>query len=220
MAKEPRGREQRKPAQPAPELPHSLGRLRMPRKTNRKAAKLIEGGVKLWDRRAANRRAMREGLRNAEGREANRMYYRTVNSYLRNLVNAASGWRLGEDRQGIIEPDPRVTLSFDERFVNLLEAAKVVPLDSSGSDRLLFFRVAELTHPEHVDLRAVLPEGIFSTYSYSDRSMELEDGKYFLRLTRYDPREKGPFTDDDGVVRGTGAHDSSGRNLKGRLVAH
>jgi len=218
MAKSPQAREQKKPAQPVPELPHSLGRLRMPRKTNRKAAKLIEGGVKLWDRRAVNRRALREGIKNAEGREANRIYYRTVNSYLRNLVNAAPGWRIGEDGQGIIEPDPKVTLSFEERFANLLAAARIIPLDSSGSDRHLFFRVAELTHPEHVDLRAVLPEGIFSTYSYSDRSMELEDGKYFLRLTRYDPRVDGPFTDDEGVVRGKGTHDSSNRDSKGRLV--
>ena len=219
MAKSPQAREQKKPSQPVPELPYSLGRLRMPRKTNRKAAKLIDRGVNLWDRRAVDRRARRRGIENAEGHEARRMYYRTVNSYLRNLVHGAPGWKLGEDGQGIIEPDPKLDLSFEERLANLLGSAKVVPLDNPTGERL-FFRVAELTHPEHVDLRAVLPEGILSTYVYSDRSIELQDGKYFMRLTRYDPRVDGPFTDDDGVVHGTGVHNSSERDPKGRLEAN
>lgn len=217
MAKSPQAREQKKSPQPVPELPYSLGRLRMPRKTNRKAAKLIDRGVKLWDRRAVDRRARSRGIAAAEAQESRRLYLRTVNSYLRNLVQAAPGWKLGEDRQGVIEPDPQVALSFEERFANLLAAARTVPLENPSGERL-FFRVAELTHPEHVDLRAVLPEGILSTYVYSDRSMELQDGKYFMRLTRYDPRVDGPFTDDDGVVRGSGGHDSSGRDSKGRLV--
>lgn len=218
MAKEPRGREQRKPAQPAPELPHSLGRLRMPRKTNRKAAKLIESGVKLWDRRHVDRRARSWGIRNAEGEESRRRYHRLQNDYLRNLLKMAKGWQF-MDRQGAIEPDPRVTMSFEERIDSLIAAAKIVPFRNPEGEHV-FFRVAGLTHPEHVDLRAVLPERLFSTYSYSDRSMELEDGKYFARLTRYDPRVSGPFTDESGVVHGTGVHDSEGRDSKGRLEGH
>jgi len=217
MAKEPRGRELKKPAQPLPELPYSLGRLRMPRKTNRKAAKLIESGVKLWDRRYADRRARQRGIENAEGQERNRRYRRLQNDYLRNLLKVARGWQF-MDRQGAIEPDLRVEMSFEERIDSLIAAAKIVPF-RNPEDEEVYFRVAGLTWPEHMDLRAVLPEGLVSTYSYSDRSIELGDGRYFMRLNRYDPRVDGPFTDDDGVVHGTGVHDSSSRDSKGRLVS-
>lgn len=190
MAKEPRSvRELKKPAQPIPEIP-SLGRLRSPRKTNRKAAKLIESGVRLWDRRHVERVARKLAVARNEAHEANRLYRRAVNGFLGELVKRAPGWKLA-DWQGAIEPDGRSGLSFDVLVENLIRAAGETELRNPEGSKL-YFRVAGLTYREHIELRAALPAGISSVLAYHERTATPENGRDF-RLHSYDPRESGPL---------------------------
>lgn len=58
-------RETRKVREPIPEVP-DLGRLSMPRKTNRAAAKYVATVGRLWDRRRAARKALKKGLARQE----------------------------------------------------------------------------------------------------------------------------------------------------------
>jgi len=192
MAKEPRSqREPRKAPQPVPEIPQ-LSRIRTPRKTNRKAAKLIESGVRLWDRRHVERVARRRALRLAEDQESNRLYERTINSYLRSLLKSAPGWRL-MDRRGAIEPDPKMQLSFEELLESLLTAARLTELRNPEGWELNF-RVAGLTYREHIELRAVLPAGITSHFIQHSRTSTQANARDF-GLWSYDPRVSGPLRD-------------------------
>lgn len=69
--KEPRSRkEARKPRKEIPEVP-DLGRLSMPRKTNRAAAKYIAEKGALWDRRRVDRKARKRALLQQDAAEKN-----------------------------------------------------------------------------------------------------------------------------------------------------
>lgn len=178
----PSGKQARKPAQPIPEIP-DLGKLHRPRKGNRRAAKLIESGVRLWDQRHSDRKARRRAIAREEGRERRREDDRAVAAFVKELITAAPGWKAGEGRAHIVpEHDGYV------RVQELIDAAEGLELRNPGG-RPLHFYVAGLTYREHIELRAKLPAGIMSMSSYHERTATAENARDF-RLYSFDPREQ------------------------------
>lgn len=177
----PSGKQAKKPAQPIPEIPN-LGKLHKPRKGNRRAAKLIESGVWLWDQRHIDRKARRRSIARQEGQEIRREDDRAVAQFLKDILAAAPSWKRGEGRAHIVPKDDR-----DVQVEELIGAAEGIELHNPGG-RYLHFYLAGLTYREHIRLRAVLPAGITSLFTYHERTNTRENARDFQLYNR-DPRE-------------------------------
>lgn len=178
----PSGKKAKKPAQPIPEIP-GLGKLHKPRKGNRRAAKLIESGVRLWDQRHIDRKARRRAIAREENKECRREDGRAVGLFAKELIAATPNWKAGEGRAHIVPVDDR-----DVRVEELIAAAEGLELRNPGGRPLRFY-VAGLTYPEHIRLRANLPAGIMALSSYHERTATAENGRN-IRLNSFDPREQ------------------------------
>lgn len=178
----PSSKQAKKPAQPIPEIP-DLGKLHKPRKGNRRAAKLIESGVRLWDQRHIDRKARRRAIAREEGAEMRRDDERAVAAFVKELIAAADGWKAGEGRAHIV-PEHQSYVPVE----TLIEAAEGLELRNPGG-RPLNFYVAGLTYREHIRLRANLPAGIMSLSSYHERTATAENARD-IRLYIFDPREQ------------------------------
>lgn len=178
----PSGREAKKPAQPIPEIPN-LGKLHKPRKGNRRAAKLIESGVRLWDQRHIDRKARKRAIAREEAAEMRREDDRAVAAFVKELAAAADGWKAGEGRAHIV-PEHQSYVPVEE----LIAAAEGLELRNPGGRPLRFY-VAGLTHREHIRLRANLPAGIMVLSSYHERTATAENARA-IRLYIFDPREQ------------------------------
>lgn len=180
-------REAKKAPQPIPPIP-DLGKLHKPRKGNRKAARLIASGVRLWDQRHKDRKARKRAIARDRAGEAQRNRDRATQNFLRELLSRAPSWKTGQ-RQGDIEPRSEGEVPVEE----LIAAAEGLTLENPTGSELSFI-VAGLTFREHIQLRAVLPEGITSHSTYHPRTTTQENARD-LKLHRYDPRVSGPLED-------------------------
>lgn len=184
MAKSQRAqKEARKAPQPIPPIPE-LGTLHKPRKGNRRAAKLIADGVRLWDRRHVERRARRRAIAQSDAEEARRNRERATENFLQELLQRAPSWKAAYRRVSI-EPRTEGDVPVEE----LIAAAEGLSLENPTGEEL-YFNVAGLTFREHIRLRAALPRGITSYFSYHPRSSTPENAQDF-NLHSYDPRERG-----------------------------
>lgn len=180
-------REAKKAPKPIPPIPE-LGKLRKPRKGNRKAARLIAEGVRLWDRRHVERKARKRAIAQSKAEELQRNRYSATQDFLRELLSRTPSWKTGY-RQGFIEPRTEGEVPVEE----LIAAAEGLTLKNpTGSE--LHFVVAGLTFREHIQLRAVLPVGITCHSTYHPRTATQENARD-LKLHGYDPRVSGPLED-------------------------
>jgi len=178
-------REAKKAPQPIPPIPE-LGKLHKPRKGNRKAAKLIASGVRLWDRRHVERSARRVTIARNEAMEERRNTDRAVHDFLVALIDAAPSWKFGGQRE-VVEPRTEGEVPVEELIAAAvgLTVANPTPYEFS-------FAVAGLTHREHIRLRTELPWGITSYSIYHERTATLENYNDHT-LWNYDPRKSGPL---------------------------
>jgi hypothetical protein len=133
-------REARKPQQELPEVPN-LGRLSMPKKGNRAAAKYVANVGPLWDRRRAERKARKNALLREDAHRAQPRRRHLDKAVREQMLRTMKGWsfdhqsktfvaknfapeRLDELIDAIIELGPRqVTLRVSD--LSLQEAARV-----------------------------------------------------------------------------------------------
>jgi hypothetical protein len=186
-------REAKKPAQPIPAIP-DLGKLHKPRKGNRKAAKLIESGVRLWDRRHREQKARRQAIRQEENRENWRRRNREEGLFVLDLLAHAPHWQRKAQYKGSLLPNAIEPRSARVEVEELIEAAEKTSLrDSDQAEEFIrLFSVAGLSYRELIRLRAVLPLGVDASFSYHARTATEENARDF-RYYSYDPRVSGPF---------------------------
>lgn len=141
-------REARKPRAELPELPRSLGRLSMPRKTNRSAAKYIAESGWLWDRRRVARRLERERQRLQRDRATDPRRQHLSKADRKRLLAAAPRWRY----------DPKTqTLHASELTVAVLE--ELIDAITLFGEEPVTLRVADISAREAWRLRGYLAEG-------------------------------------------------------------
>ena len=141
-------REARKPQQEVPELPRALGRLSMPRKTNRSAAKYIAETGWFWDRRRVARRLKRERLRRQHDRATDPRRQHLSKTDRKQLLAAAPRWRCDTKTQ---------TLHANELTVAVLE--ELIDAISRFGEKPVTLRVADVSAREAWRLRGYLAEG-------------------------------------------------------------
>lgn len=178
-----RNRNAKKPRQPIPAIPE-LGNLHKPRKGNRRAARLIAEGDYLWDHSHRDRKARRLAISRDEARARRRMEGSASRVFVEQILAGAPGWKmLSNPWRTILTPKDDSNVQLDE----LIGAATGLELRNPDGASLLF-TVAGLTFREHIRLRAVLPEGITSVFTYHPRTATRENAKD-LSLAHIDPRD-------------------------------
>ena len=141
-------RETRKPQQELPDLPRTLGRLSMPRRTNRKAAKYIAETGWFWDRRRVARRLERERLRRQHYRATDPRRQHLSKTDRKQLLAAAPHWRYDAKTQ---------TLHASELTAAVLE--ELIDAIVLFGQQPVTLRLADVSTREAWRLRGYLAEG-------------------------------------------------------------
>lgn len=158
----------KKPAQPIPAIP-DLGKLHKPRKGNKRAAKAIESGTRLWDTRHVERTARRRALARQEAEERLRQRRRITQDFLDQVLARCPNWQ-PLSRPLTIVPRDDENVHVEELIAG---AAGLILRETDEDD--LTFSVCGLTYREHIDLRAVLPRGITSRFLFHERTATVEN---------------------------------------------
>lgn len=178
-----RNRNAKKPRQPIPAIPE-LGNLHKPRKGNRRAARIIAEGDLRWDHRHRDRKARRLTIARDEARVRRRMEESASRVFAEQILAGAPSWKIAANPwRTILAPKDDSNVQVEE----LISAATGLSLRNPDGAYLLF-TVAGLTFREHLRLRAVLPEGITSVYTYHPRTATRENAKDW-DLVYQDPRD-------------------------------
>jgi len=140
-------REARKPRQELPEVP-DLGRLSMPRKGNRAAAKYVANVGPLWDRRRAERKARKNALLREDAlRESPRR--RHLDKRVREqLLRTMTGWSFDHKRRMFVATD-----FAPERLDELIDAIVEI------GPQVVTLRVSDLSLQEAARVRGYLTPG-------------------------------------------------------------
>jgi hypothetical protein len=140
-------RETRKPQQELPEIP-DLGRLSMPKKGNRAAAKYVANVGPLWDRRRAERKARKNALLREDAQRSNPRRRHLEKSAREQLLRAMPGWSFDHKRKAFVANDFRPV-----RLEELVDA--IAELDQEN----LTLRVSDLSLQEAARVRGYLRRG-------------------------------------------------------------
>jgi hypothetical protein len=140
-------RETRKLQQELPKVP-DLGRLSMPRKHNRSAAKYVASVGLLWDRRRADRKAVRNAQVRQDAALANPRRQHLDKTVRLRMLNAMSGWTFDQRAKAFVPND-----SAPERIDELLDA-----VTDLGTDPVVL-RISGLSLHEARRVRGYLTKG-------------------------------------------------------------
>lgn len=137
-------RESRKPQQELPEVP-DLGRLSMPRRTNRRAARYVATIGPLWDRRRADRKARRNALLREDAQAASPRRRHLDKKVRERMLRTMTGWSFDHRQKAFVTPE--VT---SERVEELVDAIVELELEP------VVLRVAGLGRKECARVRGYL----------------------------------------------------------------
>ena len=140
-------RESRKAQQELPKVP-DLGRLAMPRKGDRAAAKYVASVGSLCDRRRADRKARKNALAYQDAVSANPRHQHLDKIVREQMLTAMAGWSFDHEAKAFVAID-----TAPERFEELLDA--VIDLGPSK----VVLRVSGLSSIEGAKLRVYLRGG-------------------------------------------------------------
>lgn len=143
-------RETRKAQQELPELPpqSQFGRLSAPKKTNRKAAKYVAEVGFLWDRRRADRRALRNALERQVDPATDPRRQHLDKLTRSEILERAAGWSFDQRERAFVARDHEL-----ERLEELTAAA------TATSDQPMTLPVAGVTQNQARQMTRRLPEG-------------------------------------------------------------
>lgn len=140
-------REARKPQQSLPAVP-DLGRLSMPRKTNRAAANYVANVGLLWDRRRADRKARKRALDREDALLTNPRRRHLDKALREQMLGTMTGWRFDHQVRAFVAND-----FAPERLEELIDA--VIEM----RPRTLTLRVSDLSLSEAARVRGYLIPG-------------------------------------------------------------
>lgn len=140
-------RESRKPQQELPVVP-DLGRLSMPRKSNRAAAKYVASVGNLWDRRRADRKAVKNARLHRDALATNPRRQHLNKAVRLRMLDAMSGWSFDQRTKAFVPSD-----TAPERLEELLDA-----VTDLGPETVVL-RVAGLSLHEARRVRGYLERG-------------------------------------------------------------
>lgn len=141
-------RESRKPQQELPELPDRIGRLSMPRKTNRSAAKYIATTGWFWDRRRVQRRDARRRIERQRDRAIDPHRRHLAKADRRQMLAAMPRWRYAQATKAFVAT---------EHSAEVLE--ELIAAAVGLGDRPITLRVHDLSLREAWRIRERLADG-------------------------------------------------------------
>ncbi|MFF2053772.1 hypothetical protein ACFVU2_19365 [Leifsonia sp. NPDC058194] len=140
-------RELRKPQQELPEVP-DLGRLSMPRKGNRAAAKYVATIGPLWDRRRAERKARKNALIREDALRANPRRRHLDKAVRERMLRTMAGWSFDHKAKAFVAKN-----SAPERLDELIDAVVEIRAET------VTLRVSGLSLQEAARVRGYLATG-------------------------------------------------------------
>lgn len=106
-------REKRKAPASVPAVP-DLGRLSMPRKTNRAAALIVASGDVLWDKRRVDRKARKRALETAAARETHKGFHQLSRKQKQWIINHIPAWSWNTETAALQAPTKVTQQQLDE----------------------------------------------------------------------------------------------------------
>lgn len=140
-------REMRKPRQELPEVP-DLGRLSMPRRSNRAAAKYVATIGPLWDRRRAERKARKNALIREDALRTNPRRRHLEKAVRERMLRTMAGWSFDQKAKAFVAKN-----SVPERLDELIDAVVEIRPET------VTLRVSGLSLQEAARVRGYLATG-------------------------------------------------------------